>query len=268
MIIRNKIAKSVILFMSGMLIASISIISMADETAVKNEAIVESGREIEELETSNEADAEIAEAETHKEADGETDEPEISKEVDEEAANPETFTEVTAETTESATSDEIVAETAEAKEAEETKEDNTDTETSVSETNSLKTAETVEATTEKKVLTESGSTAPVETNPAETNLVEETMATESKPLSETIIGTWSIDEITFIKFCKGSTGCLILPNNEFSFTYKIKNDQLMLDFASGKAADGTYTVCLSDDEMVLEGGKGTIGSSFNLNKIE
>ena len=98
--------------------------------------------------------------------------------------------------------------------------------------------------------------------------VEETIAEvkEEAKLSEVIVGTWSADERTSLKFMDNGNGALILADKEYAFTYKIKDDQLSLNFSSSRANDGTYTASVSEDTLELIGGKGTIGGNFELSK--
>lgn len=219
MTIRNKMVKSVIIVLAGILITPVSVISMADEVVTENDAVLDNSHEIAEGEAGT-------------------------------------------ETVESETFDESETEKADAN-------------TIASETSSIETVETLENAEEEITSTElitMEETISAETNRAETDFVETTVVSESGEkedvLSSAIVGTWSVDEITFIKFGKGEKGCLILPDEEFSFTYKVKDDQLTLKFASSRASDGTYTASVSDDELFLEGGVGTIGSSLYLEKVE
>ena len=66
-----------------------------------------------------------------------------------------------------------------------------------------------------------------------------------------IVGTWDFDTITVYRFGKGGKGELILPNSNFSFTYKIKDDTLTIDFESENATDSTYTFSVTDDKLTL-----------------
>lgn len=85
---------------------------------------------------------------------------------------------------------------------------------------------------------------------------------------EELAGTWSADDITLLEFEANGSGRLILPEEEYAFTYTLKDDQLKLDFASSRASDGTYTVSLMFDTLELNGGRGTIGAAFTLQRVE
>ena len=60
----------------------------------------------------------------------------------------------------------------------------------------------------------------------------------------------------------------MLPKKEYAFTYEIDADQVSLDFESNKVVDCEYTASVSGDELLLIGGKGTIGGEFKLTKAE
>ena len=104
---------------------------------------------------------------------------------------------------------------------------------------------------------------------AETETIAETTAAELKSedeLASSIIGTWAADENTGLSFDEDNKGKLIIPDEDYAFSYKIDGDQLSLDFVSSKATDGTYTASVSGDTLTLIGGKGTIGGTFELSK--
>ena len=104
---------------------------------------------------------------------------------------------------------------------------------------------------------------------AETESAAETTAAELKAedeLASGIIGTWSVDDSTGLSFGENNKGKLIIPDEEYAFSYKLDKDQLSLDFVSSKATNGTYTASLSGDTLTLIGGKGTIGGTFELSR--
>ena len=120
-----------------------------------------------------------------------------------------------------------------------------------------------ETTAAKEETTTESKTTETETTAAETTAAE--VKSEAK-LDSAIIGTWSVDERTSLNFGESSKGKLILPDEDYAFSYKIEGDQLSLDFVSSKATDGTYTASVSGDTLKLIGGKGTIGGTFELSK--
>ena len=69
-------------------------------------------------------------------------------------------------------------------------------------------------------------------------------------------GQWRIDEITAYRFDGKGKGALILPEQEFSFRYTAKEDQLYIDFNSESVRDFTYTYEISGRKLLLIGGEG------------
>lgn len=174
------------------------------------------------------------------------------------------------EETKAVTEKEAVPETKveeESKEEETTKASKEETADSEKETKAdeKSTEDAVEETT--KASEDAKEETKTEETEAETT-VEETIAEvkEEAKLSEVIVGTWSVDERTSLKFMDNGKGALILTDKEYAFTYKIKDDQLSLNFSSSRANDGTYTASVSGDTLELIGGKGTIGGNFELSK--
>ncbi len=124
---------------------------------------------------------------------------------------------------------------------------------------------------EKDLQVASSSDIPKETEEAEeeTEVASGSDIVKAEPTSkEELAGTWSADDITLLEFEENGNGRLILPEEEYVFTYTLKDDRLKLDFVSGKASDGTYTVSITHDNLELTGGQGTIGASFILQRVE
>ena len=85
------------------------------------------------------------------------------------------------------------------------------------------------------------------------------LETATADLAAQLIGTWSVDDITFLEFDENQSGSLILPDTDYKFHYTLKGDQLALDFADSHVSDVTYTVSAAGDDLQLVGGKaGTI----------
>ncbi|MCI7261784.1 MAG: DUF5640 domain-containing protein [Clostridiaceae bacterium] len=94
---------------------------------------------------------------------------------------------------------------------------------------------------------------------------------EALPLPEEepdLTGIWTLDGVTSYQFDEDGDGALLLPEKKYGFTYTLDGDQLSIDFASKRASDGTYTVTMDGDRLILEGGKGTIGATFEFEKID
>ena len=125
-----------------------------------------------------------------------------------------------------------------------------------------------ESKPETETATEAATDAEAETaTETETTVAETTAELKSEDeLASGIIGTWAADENTGLSFGEDNKGKLIIPDEDYAFSYKIDGDQLSLDFVSSKATDGTYTASVSGDTLTLIGGKGTIGGTFELSK--
>ena len=72
-----------------------------------------------------------------------------------------------------------------------------------------------------------------------------------------LIGSWTTDNITIYKFNENNTGSLKLPLSEYKFTYKTKDNKLMIDFENEKSEDSTYTYTLKDNKLILKNSNGT-----------
>lgn len=69
-------------------------------------------------------------------------------------------------------------------------------------------------------------------------------------------GTWDLDGTTVYEFDGSGKGAMVLPNNEYEFTYNVdeENKTISIDFADEKANDYTYTYELSGNKLILSGG--------------
>ena len=71
-----------------------------------------------------------------------------------------------------------------------------------------------------------------------------------------IIGTWTTDGNTIYEFKKNNTGILILPLTKYTFTYKIKDNTLYIDFENENSTDSEYTYKIENNKLILDGTKG------------
>lgn len=65
---------------------------------------------------------------------------------------------------------------------------------------------------------------------------------------------------------KGS-GAMLLTLADYDFTYEIKDNQLYIDFVNESAHDATYEFSVKGDTLILIGGEGTIGGTYELTKV-
>lgn len=86
--------------------------------------------------------------------------------------------------------------------------------------------------------------------------------------SDSIIGKWDVDETTFYEFYDNGNGTMILPGTSYGFTYTIEEDQIHIDYTNESVRDGSYTFTVDGDKMILAGGEGTIGGTYELTRID
>lgn len=126
---------------------------------------------------------------------------------------------------------------------------------------------------DKEASEDLGSEAETTENKEANGLMETEKKTETEKvveseLSEEIIGTWDLDGYTGFKFDNNRNGKLIAGEHELVFKYTINGDELKLKFTSSKAINGAYTASVTGDILHLIGGEGTIGASFDLNRMD
>ena len=69
--------------------------------------------------------------------------------------------------------------------------------------------------------------------------------------TDVLSGTWDLDGITVYQFDGKGNGALKLPDNTYSFTYKMKDNNLSIDFESESARDITYTFTVENEKLLL-----------------
>ena len=70
-----------------------------------------------------------------------------------------------------------------------------------------------------------------------------------------------MDGTTAYEFSGDGNGALLLPNVTYEFTYKIKKDQISIDYENESVRDGAYTFSVDKDKLTLIGGEGTVGGT-------
>ena len=86
--------------------------------------------------------------------------------------------------------------------------------------------------------------------------------------SDSIIGKWDVDGTTFYEFYDNGNGTMILPGASYGFTYTIEEDQIHIDYTNESVRDGSYAFSVDGDKMILAGGEGTIGGTYELTRID
>lgn len=83
-----------------------------------------------------------------------------------------------------------------------------------------------------------------------------------------IVGTWRMDNFTAYLFEKDGTGAMLLTNSRYDYTFKIKGDDLYIDYKDDMLGDGCYTFAVEGDTLILTGGEGTSGRTYVLTKVD
>lgn len=86
--------------------------------------------------------------------------------------------------------------------------------------------------------------------------------------TDALAGKWNFDGSTYYEFDGDGAGTMILPNTTYEFSYKLKDDQLKIDYKDSSLTDGTYTFIVEDSKLTLIGGEGTVGGTYELIRIE
>lgn len=79
-------------------------------------------------------------------------------------------------------------------------------------------------------------------------------------------GSWKYDVYTTYEFDGKGEGCLCIENLHYNYTYSIVGDKLTLDFWDVAVRDCSYTFKVEGNELVIVGGEGTIGGTYELIK--
>ena len=84
--------------------------------------------------------------------------------------------------------------------------------------------------------------------------------------TDVLKGKWDLDGTTAYEFSGDGNGALLLPNVTYEFTYKIKKDQISIDYENESVRDGAYTFSVDKDKLTLIGGEGTVGGTYTLTR--
>lgn len=83
-----------------------------------------------------------------------------------------------------------------------------------------------------------------------------------------IAGTWRLDNFTAYQFENDGTGVMLLTNSQYDYTFKVKGDNLYIDYKDDILGDVSYTFAVEGDTLILTGGEGTSGRTYELTKVE
>lgn len=81
-------------------------------------------------------------------------------------------------------------------------------------------------------------------------------------------GKWYMDEVTAYEFYDGKNGAMVLPTDEYDFTYSVEGDTLSIDFQHEGAKDAQYTFSIEGNTLNLDGGNATNRGTYVLKKSE
>jgi len=81
-----------------------------------------------------------------------------------------------------------------------------------------------------------------------------------------LTGLWKLDDTVSYQFEKDGTGAMILSNSRYDFTFKNKGDSLYMDYEEEYLMDGSYTFLIKGETLVLIGGEGTSGGTYELQR--
>ena len=84
--------------------------------------------------------------------------------------------------------------------------------------------------------------------------------------NDVIEGTWIYDQYTQYEFDGKNDGCMCLEELHYEFTYTVKGDSLKMDFEDPSVHDCEYKFKIDGNSLILIGGEGTTGGTYNLKK--
>ena len=82
-----------------------------------------------------------------------------------------------------------------------------------------------------------------------------------------IVGTWRLDDSVTYQFEKDGTGAMLLSNSRYDYTFEVKGENLHIDYEDDILVDGSYTFTVEGDTLILNGGEGTSGDTYELTRI-
>lgn len=79
-------------------------------------------------------------------------------------------------------------------------------------------------------------------------------------------GKWVYDEYTAYEFDGAGNGCMCLEDVHYEYTYTVDNNELKIDFKDDSVRDCSYAFQINDGSMIITGGEGTVGGTYELHK--
>lgn len=85
--------------------------------------------------------------------------------------------------------------------------------------------------------------------------------------ADTLNGVWVYDQYTKYEFDGFGEGCMCLEDTHYEYSYIIDKNTISIDFKNESVHDCEYTFEITDNTLMLVGGKGTTGGTYKLNKV-
>ena len=79
-------------------------------------------------------------------------------------------------------------------------------------------------------------------------------------------GKWEYKNDTTYTFNVGNDGSMHTMDKDYLFDYKIEGQTVKIDFKDNGAKDCEYKYSISGNKLILKGGKGTVGGTYELTK--
>lgn len=70
-------------------------------------------------------------------------------------------------------------------------------------------------------------------------------------IDDVLVGIWKLDSVTKYTFDGSGSGCMIVSDSEYKFSYTLKDDELKIDFISESAKDSTYEFYIDENKLTL-----------------
>jgi len=83
---------------------------------------------------------------------------------------------------------------------------------------------------------------------------------------EELDGIWKYDDYMSFEFDGKKNGYMYLGDLEYDYRYKVRRNRLKLDFADEAVEDCVYKFDITGNNLTLEGGKGTTGGTYQLQR--
>lgn len=83
---------------------------------------------------------------------------------------------------------------------------------------------------------------------------------------EELRGTWKYDDYMSFEFDGKKNGYMHLGDLEYDYRYKVRRNRLKLDFTDEAVEDCVYKFDIHGNDLTLEGGEGTTGGTYQLQR--